>query len=651
MSYCLNPACIAPVNPEGNLFCLRCGTPLRLGDRYDILKPISHGGFGRTFLAQDLTQTPSQACVIKQLFPKSQDPRYSAKAAELFQEEAARLSQLGQHPQIPQLLDQFQQRGCQYLVQELIPGETLDELLKVRGTFSETQVRDVLNDLLPVLEFIHRHRVIHRDIKPENIICPHEDAHLVLVDFGASKYATTTQLKATGTVIGSAGYAAPEQVMGKATFASDLYSLGVTCIHLLTGLHPFELYSVEQDNWIWRDYTSPPVSDRLSRVLDKLLQRPIRSRYRTATAVLADLNPSSLQVSRSRPPTGRDRPTSKESAQPTLEGQSSPPVVREIFPPRSRATQTWKVTRLLGEAHAGAVTAIALSSDYPLLASGGSDQCIRLWHLETGELLHTFEGRTLWSRSGHGDRITRLLFSPDSRCLFSASDDGTVRLWDMVQYSPITTLIQQEWSITALALSADGEWLVYGTRRGMVFIWDLVMDEGWATLTQHRDAISGIVLAPNGSQLLTSSDDRTIRLWDLDAIAAGEAGLTRTLQGHLHPIRAIAPTPDWTVLTSGDNQGILKVWSLPDGKPLRSVAAHRDRLNDLVMAPQGTWVASGGNDSRIHVWSLQDGTRGDRLSTLKTAWAVNCLAIDPRGEVLMSGGADETIQVWQPDGK
>lgn len=151
-----------------------------------------------------------------------------------------------------------------------------------------------MNDLLPVLQFCHARQVIHRDIKPENIIrrttTQSTNRNLVLVDFGAAKEATYTALNRTGTSIGSPEYVAPEQIRGRAIFASDVYSLGVTCVHLLTQRSPFDLYDINNDAWIWRQYLTSPVSNELSGILDKMLESiPVR-RYQTVDEVLKDLN-------------------------------------------------------------------------------------------------------------------------------------------------------------------------------------------------------------------------------------------------------------------------------------------------------------------------------------------------------------------------
>ncbi len=286
MTYCLNPNCQHPQNSKLQLHCASCGTRLLLGLSYCSIKPIGQGGFGRTFLAVDDKLPDKNRCVIKQFSP----PRFNSKTAiDLFQAEAERLKILGSHPQIPTFIDYIEQDGQYYIVQELIDGSNLEQQLLDEGPFNETQICQLLLDILPVLGFVHENRVIHRDIKPENIIRRDDDGKLVLVDFGAAKHATGTALAQTGTTIGSAGYTAPEQAMGKAITPSDLYSLGVTCIHLLTQVEPFELYSFSEDTWVWRDYLSSPVSDQMAHILDKLLSRGTRNRYQSATAILQDL--------------------------------------------------------------------------------------------------------------------------------------------------------------------------------------------------------------------------------------------------------------------------------------------------------------------------------------------------------------------------
>jgi serine/threonine protein kinase len=308
MSHCLNPVCDRQNAANANL-CQYCSSQLLVGDRFRALKVIGRGGFGKTFLAVDESLPSKPRYVIKQFLPLTF--ANTEKASELFQQEARRLEALGQHPQIPTFIAYYEQEDRQYIVQEFIDGQNLLEEIAEQGVFSETKIYDLLRNLLPVLEFIHQHQVIHRDIKPENIIrrSTSLDASLasssisksdfVLVDFGAAKYAKGSALVKTGTSIGSAEYVAPEQARGKAEFASDIYSLGVTCIHLLTHTSPFDMIDGD-NNWVWRDWLKDyQVSDRLTYVLNKMISPLLSQRYPSVAFVNADLrNPSLLTTAK-----------------------------------------------------------------------------------------------------------------------------------------------------------------------------------------------------------------------------------------------------------------------------------------------------------------------------------------------------------------
>jgi serine/threonine protein kinase len=300
MRQCLNPDCLYP-NPDNSQFCQKCGNKLLLRERYWATKILGQGGFGRTFLAVDEDKPSKPPCVIKQFLPQAQGTENVEKASELFAQEAQRLEELGKHPQIPELLAYFTFENRQYLVQEYIHGQTLQQELEENGVFKESQIRELLQDLLIVLQYVHRNQVIHRDIKPENVIRGKTDKKLVLVDFGVAKYIEPTRRTVTGTIIGTPEYCAPEQSMGKPLFISDLYSLGVTCLHLLTDMSPFELYDVMESEWRWRNFLKGNfVSDKLGQILDRLVEPKPKQRYQSAEEVLADLKPSTTP--RTEPP-------------------------------------------------------------------------------------------------------------------------------------------------------------------------------------------------------------------------------------------------------------------------------------------------------------------------------------------------------------
>jgi serine/threonine protein kinase len=223
MIYCLNPYCERPENPSLSRFCHHCGTQLALRDRYLAIKPLGEGGMGRTFLAEDRDRF-GEPCVIKQFLPSAdiqKSDRAMAKAIQLFEQEARRLIQLGHHPQIPILMSYFivknpSDRGTYpglYLVQEWIDGQDLQQELFQGGAFYEAKIRQLLNKMLPVFQFIHQYNVIHRDIKPHNIM-RRRSGELVLIDFGVAKELTNGAKTITGSKVGTEGYAAVEQLRG-----------------------------------------------------------------------------------------------------------------------------------------------------------------------------------------------------------------------------------------------------------------------------------------------------------------------------------------------------------------------------------------------------------------------------------------------------
>ncbi|MBW4427621.1 MAG: pentapeptide repeat-containing protein [Nostoc desertorum CM1-VF14] len=295
MSYCLNPICPNPENLVYSQRCQSCGSQLLLRDRYQVIKPLGQGGFGATFLAHDQGLPGEPSCVIKQLRPSGSAPHVLQMARELFEREAKTLGKIGNHPQVPRLLDYFEDHEQFYLVQEYISGDTLQEEVKLSGILSETGVKQFLSEILPVLQYIHEQKVIHRDIKPANLIRRTQDARMVLIDFGAVKNQVSQgatnqsgQTALTAYAIGTPGFAPPEQMAMRPVYASDIYALGVTCIYLLTSKTPKDLdYNPNTGEMMWEQLVQ--VSDHLSNVLRKMLDVSVRSRYQSAAEVLRAL--------------------------------------------------------------------------------------------------------------------------------------------------------------------------------------------------------------------------------------------------------------------------------------------------------------------------------------------------------------------------
>ena len=267
-------------------------------NRYTLVRVLGSGGFGQTFVAIDTHHPEARSCVIKQFKPVSQDAVFLEVARRLFFSEVAVLKKLGGHDRIPSLLDEFEEDGQFYLVQEHIEGRSLYEELAIYRKLTESEVTTLLRDVLEILEFVHQNNVIHRDIKPSNLIRRQGDRRVVLIDFGAVKEIATQVMAIDGhtdlTVgIATQGYGPTEQLAGKPRFNSDLYALGMTAIQALTGLHPSQLptHPVTAEV-IWRDRAE--VGPWLAAILDKLVRYHFNQRFQSATDVLAALQQTAL---------------------------------------------------------------------------------------------------------------------------------------------------------------------------------------------------------------------------------------------------------------------------------------------------------------------------------------------------------------------
>ncbi|MEG5037500.1 MULTISPECIES: bifunctional serine/threonine-protein kinase/formylglycine-generating enzyme family protein [unclassified Microcoleus] len=300
MICCINPNCEKPDNPDGQTYCISCGVKLVpiLRNRFRMIKFLGKGGFGRTYLAEDIDKL-NQPCVVKQLAPNVQGTWAISKAVELFQQEARQLQQLGQHPQIPSLDAYFEEDNYLYLVQQFVDGDNLLRLFQNQGIWQETQVKQLLLELLPVLKFIHEQKIIHRDINPENIMRRRSDGLFLLIDFGVSKQLSGTVMSILGTQVGTHGYTPLEQMKGGEAYpASDLFSLGATAFHLLTGLYPFDLWVDQGYSWTanWQQHLKSPIEKGLEVILSKLLAKDIQQRYQSAEEVLIDFQHQSRQT-------------------------------------------------------------------------------------------------------------------------------------------------------------------------------------------------------------------------------------------------------------------------------------------------------------------------------------------------------------------
>lgn len=653
MSYCLNPACDRPENLGDRNSCSSCGKNLLpLRDRYYIIRPLGGGGFGRTFLAEDRDKL-NELCVVKQLVPQLQGTSAQNKATQLFEQEAKRLQQLGEHPQIPALYAYFKQDDYLYLVQQLIVGESLRQQLDLQGAFNEQQIWELLADLLPVLQFIHDRQVIHRDIKPDNIMRRQSDHRLILIDFGVSKQFTTSDRASNGTTIGSFGYASSEQMNeGEAYPASDLYSLGVTCFHLLTQISPSRLWTEYGYSWVkqWQQHLNLQLSLELTAVLGKLLQKDMQQRYQNVEQVLLELRniPAFLAADATQLPL--NIPIFTENHR-KIRGsqQKNLPAATTLNP---RANFPWRYKLLLGSAlflllgfagykywtsqqpstfmgHAGEVNTVVVSPDGKTIISGSDDNTLKIWDLNSQKLLRTLKGHTDW--------VYAVAISADSQTIVSGSKDKTLKLWRL-SGQQIRTLTGHTSYINSVAISPDTTKIASGSYDKTVKLWNLRTGQV-DNLKGHSREVLAVAISADGKKIVSSSVDRTVIIWNLATLKAQS-----TLRGHTSDVNAIALSSNNQQLASVSDDRTIKLWNLNTGREIRTFTGHLADINAVDFSPDNQHIATGSDDKTVKIWDL---STGEDIYTFKGhQGAVFAVDYSPDGQTLVSASADKTIRKW-----
>jgi serine/threonine protein kinase len=623
MVYCLNYQCQKPQNPNDGKFCLHCGKPLLLGDRYSGLSLIQQGIKGRTLLGINWGTKPASYCVIKQAIVT--DSVIPEEFLEIFRRNLQQLQKLGDRPEFPKVLAYFLPKNLNDLsvlptiVFEKIEGESLLQRMNQMPTFTEKDAKAFMRQILLLLRTIHDYQLIHRDISPANLILtPKND--WAIVDFSAAKITSKAASARPGTLIGSGVYTAPEQLQGKSYPASDLYSLGVICLELLTRMHPFELYDPSESRWVWRDYLLQPVSDEFADLLDSLVADRVSDRPVNAKEALHKLDGAayqtaipSLKITKTTAPQESTIPNMSVAKQIVPQAIASPPPAKE----------TWYCFKTF-KGHSGYVSDLCFNESGKFLASSSADQTVRIWDVE-----HRWEAKCL---RGHRGIVSSVLFAGET--VISGSWDYTVRLWDWQKGVEGDRLEERQSWIQSLALLDDNHRLATLGADQHIALWDLKTKtflKSWhsdGSMMIHSDGLSPVVVSANELEIFLWQNDRVLL----------------TFSGHFDKINALKISPDSKFMLSAGADNSLILWSV-----LKHQADQIYRTDHPIQAiaifPDKRFFALGDDQGALYIWQL--GQDQPKFKLTEHQGAIQAIAISPDSQIIATGSADKTIKLWR----
>ncbi|AFZ60034.1 WD40 repeat domain-containing protein [Anabaena cylindrica FACHB-243] len=279
--------------------------------------------------------------------------------------------------------------------------------------------------------------------------------------------------------------------------------------------------------------------------------------------------------------------------------------------------------------HSNHVFSIAVNPDGKTFASGSGDKTIKIWDVQTSELLN--------SLNGHSNYISSVAFSPNGEIIASGSYDKTFKLWYSFKSK---TFIEHSGCVTSVAFSSDGKTFVSASLDKTIKIWDLNTEKLIYTLTNHDNYVNSVVFTPDGKKLISCDCDKTIKIWN---VKTGVEMISMT--DHTDAINTIAISPDGKFFATGSHDKTIKLWHLATGELIHTFLGHTDSITSLAFSPDGKNLASGSFDKTIKIWYVET---KELINTLEEhSSTIHCLAFSVEGNTIFSGSADNTIKMWQ----
>jgi WD40 repeat protein len=652
------------------------------------LEEIGRGGMGVVYKARQ--KSLDRLVAVKTLLPGLSSPEYLRR----FRTEASTAAGL-QHTNIVAIHEVGVWQGQQYLVMDYVSGPSLTQVIAESGNQKTDFRRSArwLKIIAQAVHYAHEQGILHRDLKPSNILIDPTDAPRV-TDFGlAKRFGEESQLTLSGQVLGSPSFMPPEQAetkRGKISRRSDVYSLGATLYHLLTGRPPFQgetltevLHQVLHAEPVAPRELNPSIPRDLETICLKCLEKEPGRRYASAQILADELDrflAGKPVLARPLGPVGktwrwcRRKPVVASLSAGLLavlvlgvagvlwQWNRAERVAKEEIRQRARAGASEAQARRRAYASDMKAAQVALEQNNLGLAV----TLLRRYFPQPGEEdLRGLEWRYLWQQSrgdefqsfAHPVMVEVAVLSPDGKCLVTKGNDQRIRVWQVSSGRQILEFeaLAFEQPRKAIAFSPDGRWLVasgntphrYNALANTAEPGLEVRDtRDWRVVRRLESAEAPFCFSPDGRRLATMGPDG-LAVWEL------RDWTRQVLSNSYASYRNLAFTPDgssviYSPFYIGGSHGWptgspIRLWDMAKGteKPIEG----EDLSVSLAVSPDGRWLASGSQEGQICLWDLATLHQVSRFRAHQAL--VYGLAFSPDSKLLATGGADQIIHLWE----
>jgi WD40 repeat protein/tRNA A-37 threonylcarbamoyl transferase component Bud32 len=658
---------------------------------YEVLGELGRGGMGVVYKARQ--KGLNRLVALKMVLAgEHAGPNELAR----FRSEAEALALL-QHPNIVQVHEVGEHDGHPFFSLEFCPGGSL--ATKLAGMpLPPQEAAGLVQVLARAVQAAHQAGVVHRDLKPANVLLA-ADGTPKITDFGLAKKLDAAGQTASGAILGTPSYMAPEQAAGKGKAvgpAADVYALGAILYECLTGRPPFRaptpldtVLQVLSDEPVPPRQLQPKTPRDLETVCLKCLEKEPRKRYASAGELGDDLGHFRAGEPVQARPVGRAEQLLKWARRrPALAGMAALAVLTAVLGSagvgtllqlrQTREQRDRAETALQAEAEARrtalAEAGRAAEAERTALAERGRaegalyvnrilrahfewlgndvaraeqvlDDCpaaLRQWEWRyVKRLCHT----DLFTLKGHTGAVLSVCWSPDGRRLASAGRDGTIKVWDAANGQEALALKGHYQPVSSLCWCPTGQRLASASYDQTVKVWDAQTGQEQLTLRGHIGYVTGVCFSPDGRRLASASGDvgeGEVKVWD-----ARTGQEQRTLKEHTGPVQSVCFSPDGRRLASASWDGAVKVWDAQTGQEALTLKGHKLPVNSVCFSPDGRRLGSAGRDGTARVWDAATGQQAPSLQGHTDV--VDSVCWSPDGKRLASASGDRTVKVWEAE--